>query len=97
MTIYKVTEDGNKVRLLYRCSYCKRPLMPFLDMVNILYKKYYKEEYKIPNYFYSLCRCSPSNAGSGSCGKNNKRPSLDWYDNNYDEYNIFYNDNTEVV
>jgi len=97
LTVYKITENGKKVKLLLRCSYCKSPLMPFPDMVSILYKSYHEEGYKIPYYFHSLCRCSPSKAGSGSCGTNNKRPSLDWYDNNYDEYNIFYNDNTEVV
>jgi len=69
--------------------------MPFHDMVSILYKSYHKEGYKIPDYFYSLCRCSPSKVYSG--GRNNKKPSLDWYDNNYDEYNIFYNDNTETI
>ena len=85
MKRYYITKKGKVIMVLYRCSYCKKPLMPLYEMLCIMLDKTRRE---IPRLFYSLCGCVPYKKTQIQ-SSNSRRPSLDWYDEFYDGYGSY--------
>ena len=66
------------IELFDICSFCKKPLIPFHSMTENM-KKNIKLGKAIKEGLEKVCHCSPTKYSSGA--KNNKKPSLDYYDN----------------